>query len=261
MRTQLESKYIVKTQTLGPGKDDVKQVKIFNRIVTWDNITGITYEAAPRHVEIILKQLQLTEAKPMSTPGTKDEGKTSEDCEMPLTDRETIEYRALVARCNYLFPGRPDISFAVKELSRAMSKPTKGDLQRPKRFGRYLKGKTRLVMQYKWQPKQSTITTYSDADWAGCRVTRKNTTGGCIKIGGHCVTGWSKTQTLVALYSGESELYALLKASAETLGLLSMLRDLGWRLHGEVWGDANAALGIINRSGRGKTRHIDMGLL
>ena len=40
-----------------------------------------------------------------------------------------------------------------------------------------------------------------------------------------------------------------------------MCKDLGWKLQGEVWGDANAALGIINRSGLGKTRHIDTGLL
>lgn len=56
-------------------------------------------------------------------------------------------------------------------------------------------------------------------------------------------------------------MYATLKASAETLGLLSMLTDLGWESHGEVWGDANAALSIINRSGLGKIRHIDTRLL
>ena len=52
-----------------------------------------------------------------------------------------------------------------------------------------------------------------------------------------------------------------LKPSAETLGLLPMLRFLAWRSHGEVWGDANAALGVTNRNGLGKTRHIDTGLL
>lgn len=40
-----------------------------------------------------------------------------------------------------------------------------------------------------------------------------------------------------------------------------MLKDLGWNLHGEVWGDANVALGIINRNGLEKIRQIDTGLL
>ena len=48
--------------------------------------------------------------------------------------------------------------------------------------------------------------------------------------------GWSKTQTFVALSSGESELYATLKAAAETLGMLSMMKDLGWEMAGEVRG-------------------------
>ena len=72
---------------------------------------------------------------------------------------------------------------------------------------------------------------------------------------------WSKTQALVALSSGESELYAALKASAEGLGMLALLRDFGYQVEGEVLGDASAALGIIQRRGLGRTRHIDTGLL
>ena len=38
-------------------------------------------------------------------------------------------------------------------------------------------------------------------------------------LGRHALKGWSKTQTLIALSSGESELYAALKPSAEALGI------------------------------------------
>ena len=40
-----------------------------------------------------------------------------------------------------------------------------------------------------------------------------------------------------------------------------MMKDLGYTLQGEIWGDASAALGIINRHGLGKTRHIDTSFL
>ena len=166
-----------------------------------------------------------------------------------------------MARLNYLSPDRPDIAYAVKELARAMSNPNNGDWARLKRLGRYVKGRPRLVQMYEWQNAQRTVTTYSDADWAGCKQTRKSTTGGCIKIGHHTIKGWSKTQALVALSSGESELYAALKAAAETLGIMSVLKDLNWQMEGRVYGDASAALGIINRTGLGKTRHIDTSLL
>ena len=43
--------------------------------------------------------------------------------------------------------------------------------------------------------------------------------------------------------------------------MLSMAKRSAWQLGGEVWGDASAALGIINRKGFGKTRHIQTGLL
>ena len=82
--------------------------------MTWNQKTGLSYEADPRHVEILLKQLKMTDAKAVTTPGTKEEGHTSEDHETPLTDEEAINYRALVARCNYLAPDRPDIAFSVK---------------------------------------------------------------------------------------------------------------------------------------------------
>ena len=42
---------------------------------------------------------------------------------------------------------------------------------------------------------------------------------------------------------------------------MAVLSDLGWRMRGEVWGDASAALDIIHRQGLGKTRHIDTGHL
>ena len=80
-------------------------------------------------------------------------------------------------------------------------------------------------------------------------------------IGSHNIKSWSRTQALVALSSGESELYASLKAAAEALGILSMAMDFEWRMKGEVHGDASAALGIIHRKGLGKTRHIQTGLL
>ena len=122
-------------------------------------------------------------------------------------------------------------------------------------------GKPRMQQLCQWQKPQGTIKTFTDADWAGCRETRKSTIGGGVTLGQHIFKGWSKTQSLIALSSGESEFYAALKASAETLGLVSLLKDLGYNVSGEVWGDASAALGIINRRGLGTTRHIETGLL
>ena len=219
------------------------------------------YEVDPRHVEIVVNQLKLQDAKEVNTPETREEGRTTTDNEMKFNENDSTQYRAIVARLNYLSPDRPDISYSVKELARAMSSPSNGDWLRLKRLGRYLKGRPRLQQVFEWQLAQRTISIYIDADWAGCKQIRKSTTGGCIMMGKHIVKSWSKTQSLVALSSGESELYAALKSVAETPGLMSMLKDLNWTTEGKVYGDASAALGIIHRIGLGKTRHIDTSLL
>ena len=61
----------------------------------------------------------------------------------------------------------------------------------------------------------------------------------------------------MALSSAESEFYALIKASAETMGVLTTLKERGFKPgEAQIWGDASAALGIIKR-GSEKVRHIE----
>ena len=82
-----------------------------------------------------------------------------------------------------------------------MSSPTQGCQDKLKRLGRYLLTKPRAVIKYLWQTVQDKIRVFSDADWAGCKVSRKSTSGGAIMHGQHVLKTWSKTQALVALSS------------------------------------------------------------
>ena len=67
---------------------------------------------------------------------------------------------------------------------------------------------------------------------------------------------WSKTLSTLALSSGESELAAMAKGSAEGLGLQAILQDFGINVKVEVHSDATAAIGIASRQGLGRIRHI-----
>ena len=91
MRAELEKRYQVKTQVLGPGEGQLKQEKILNRIVSWDGSRGIVYEADPRHAEIVIDQLKLQDAKDVSTPGTREEGHTIDDHEDKLSERDSTK--------------------------------------------------------------------------------------------------------------------------------------------------------------------------
>ena len=102
---------------------------------------------------------------------------------------------------------------------------------------------------------------YTDSDWAGCKRTRRSTTGGCALFNGCLVKSWSTTQALIALSSGEAELYGVVRASAEGLGLQSLLKDLGVEADVRVLADASAALGVVQRRGIGKLRHVHTNFL
>ena len=100
-----------------------------------------------------------------------------------------------------------------------------------------------------------------DTDFAGCRVTRRSTSGGVALYGSHCVRHWSSTQTTIALSSGEAELGGLCKGASHGIGLRSICTDLGLDRQIHLYADATAAIGMSRRLGVGKVRHLDTSLL
>ena len=287
---QLKSKFEVKTDYLGPGKSHSQQLRVLNRVLTWSG-DHIAYEPDQRHAELLISAMNVQSA--VSTPGVREETiaasapnvtavkktyippKITEDDNLEqlnafaqclkvninegktvLPADEASQYRALAARANYLALDRPDIQYAVKEAARRMATPTGEDWTLLKRIARYLVGAPRAVTKYYWQELPDKIDTYVDSDWAACRSTGRSTSGGAMTLGYHTIKTWSTTQAVVAMSSGEAELYALTKGAAQTLGLISLAKDLGYNFNGKVNSDANAALGIIQREGLGKLRHI-----
>ena len=188
--------------------------------------------------------------------GADESEEEDSDENQPLDAEGSRQYRAITARLNYLAADRVDIQYAVKEAARGMSSPTKAGWSLLGKIGRYLKGKPRLVMKFPWQVRQSLVTSYTDSDWAGCRRTAKSTSGGILTLGSHVIKSYSRQQKVIALSSAEAELYAMVAASAETLAIIAYAADLGISLGGEVYADSSAALGISQRIGIGKVRHL-----
>ena len=80
-------------------------------------------------------------------------------------------------------------------------------------------------------------------------------------VGRCCIKSWSKTQGTIAQSSAESELIATVKGETEALSLISLAADMGIELTARLHIDANAALGIVERRGVGRVRHLDVGTL
>ena len=82
-----------------------------------------------------------------------------------------------------------------------------------------------------------------------------------MRIGSHVIKGWSVTQSVIALSSGEAEYYGLVKGSSNAVGLRSISADMGIDMSIKVKTDSSAAKGIASRSGLGKVRHIEIAQL
>ena len=69
---------------LGHGKAYVQQVKILNRILRITP-TGLSYEADPRHAELLAKLMGLDDCKKVATPGVK-KAFTDDVMDLPISD-------------------------------------------------------------------------------------------------------------------------------------------------------------------------------
>ena len=173
-----------------------------------------------------------------------------------LNAEESTGFRALAARANYLALDRPDVAFATKELCREFAQPTKKSVEKLKRLVRYLRHHPRLVWRYDYENVSTYIDTHVDTAVAGCWRTRRSTSGGVARLGGHILKHWSATQSTVTLSSAEAELTGICKGSSISLGLKALCADLGLDLQIRVHTDAAAAIGIARRRGLGKVRHL-----
>ena len=146
-------------------------------------------------------------------------------------------YRAVVARCNYLGFDRPDAQLAIKDSCREVSRPTTRSMELLYRIGRYLKARPRLVWHSPFQAATTIVDVVTDANWLGCKRTRKSTSGGAVMVGARCLKTYSKTQSVVAGSSGESELYGIVKGTCEGLSILTLLADFGCVMQARVHTD------------------------
>ena len=258
----LRGEYECSGDILGPADDEVKSLKFLGRTIAYTP-AGLEWEGDKKHCVAFFQKLGV-DPKTLSgvqTPGAKvdnekgvSEGKTG----IPLSAADAKLYRGCVALLNYMSQDRADLSVASKEVSKNMASPTSIDWAPVKRVARYLSVHPRCVSLFPWQMQVAKVSAYTDSDWAGDIRTRKSTSGGCLLRGRHLVCHWSRTQQNIALSSAEAELNGICKASAEGLGAVYMARELGEDIGLEVLTDSSAARGVIQRSGSGRIKHLQV---
>ena len=146
--------------------------------------TGWEYECNQRHAGIIPEEFDLKDCKPVGMPGVEETLKRSAEDEahgaIPLSPAMATQYRGLTARANYASQDRAETQFLVTENCRTMSAPNNDSWSKLKRLAKYLAGRPRAVSLFPWQSATDVVDVYFDANWAGCKTTRKSTPGGTV---------------------------------------------------------------------------------
>ena len=117
---------------------------------------------------------------------------------------------------------RPDIAFAVSNVGRFCSSPTKEHWTAVKSILRYLKGTSNYGLSYSRKDNGTLI----GADWAGDVNDRKSTSGYLFMVSGAAVSWKNRKQTCVALSMAEAKYVALAGAIQEATWMRQLLEDL-----------------------------------
>ena len=264
----LKANYELKNRgRLGSGDKDVKQIDMLGRIIKLEE-DGITWQGDPRRQQLLEDYFGMDAAtKTLTKNGYDDEEKDQvEEDDIGLTKEEFKAYRMLAARLNYMAQDNPLVQYSAKEMCRSMACPTVKDFAKVKRVVRFLKGLGTVTWRYEWQEENEfgNIVVFVDSDWAGCKKTRRSTTGGVIKAGRHVLRTWSSTQPTIATSSGEAELIAMADGAARGLGLRTAMDEMGTVTKlsiVQVFTDSSVAKSFVSTRGLGKMRHLEVKLL
>jgi transposase InsO family protein len=212
-----------------------------------------------QYIENMLKRFGFEGMAPVPTPMEANKALVKRDGP-PDTDLASI-YATAIGSLMYAAIGtRPDIAFAVQNLSQFTSNPGPEHWQAVKRVFRYLSGTRSHQLTYGGHNNSTEVIGYSDADWASNPNDRKSISGYAFLLGGGAITWNSKKQTIVALSSAEAEYVAEAHAAKEAIWLRQLLDSLGFPQVNPtvIWADNQAAIKLTQNSiFHSRTKHID----
>ena len=227
------------------GRGQLTEVKFLKRTVRWhEQEMCFSWSGGTRYVTELAVLLGLTDTRAVTktrTPGTKATGGGARDALEPLDTFQAATFRSAVGLIGYIVLDRPDCQYAAKAVRSATTEPTKLDRMRMMRLAKFLVGHNELEWLYHAQDVPEKYAVYGDSDWAGSE-TRRSTTGAFEQLGQNPIEFSCSTQHVIALSSGEAELYATGRAAAGGLQSVQLLTEAGMELKLEVLTDSTANL-------------------
>ena len=197
--------------------------------------------------------------------GTGDHVKRPNEDEPTVDKEEQRLYRSGVGLLLYLVKfSRPDISNAVRELSKVMDRATPAHGKKLKRIIRYVLDTEKRVLNFDLREQEGSqwiLKAFSDSDWAGAPDDRRSITGYCIYLNG-CLISWkSRGQKHVTLSSTEAEYVAVSEVCTDIMFIKMMMEFLQLEMKKPVIVHCDNVGAIFlgnNAKLSARTKHIDV---
>ena len=191
------------------------EVQFLGRTIKRD-MDSISFSTSTNYVTALDDLLDITDNRETRITGSSSPVPKSNDTNS-LNSADHSRYRQEVGMLQCIVPTRPDMAFSTKK-ARALAFPTNADMTALRHLVRYyrttsdlelrIQSKTRTRVSES-EPELLFVEVDNNGDWAGCRDTRRKTSGGMLYFEGAVLSFWSRTQTTIALSSCETELYEI----------------------------------------------------
>ena len=214
--------------------------------------------------EHVLNRFSLTHITPRNTP--LPVGIVLDTNMSPKTDSERAAmydkpYRPLLGSVMWgQLATRPDLAFSVSLLARFQSNPGVEHWNALLHVLGYIKNTIDYGLTYS-RDSELSPTAFVDADYGGCKDTRRSTSGYVFMMAGGAVTWSSKRQATVALSTVEAEYVAMSRCAQQMVWMHSWLgeAEIEYTLPGLIKGDNRGAIALTkNTKDHGKVKHIDI---
>jgi histone deacetylase 1/2 len=217
---------------------------------------GLDIRIPTDYMSEVMSMFGMRNSKAVETPMVPRTSKGDEaDPALGATQHE--EYRRAVGKLMWMIGDRPDLSYAVKEVSRYSSKPCMSHLVMLKRILRYLQRSRDWFLRLEIdEGAPDSLQGVTDSSWADTSD-RKSTTGGALFLQGFGLGHWSRGQPTIALSSCEAELAAATTGAQEALHAVNILAEAGIHKPIELYIDATSTQNMLVKRGPGRMRHLE----
>lgn len=233
--------------------------------IEYDKRRGTINLDQQKYAELVLRRFNMFDCDPVKLPSDPNQKLTREmspSSENEIKQMGTIPYQEAVGSILYLAQcTRPDISFAITNVSQFNKNPGLAHWRAVKRILRYIKGTLNCKLTFARDSKYEDLCAHTDADWASSFCDRKSCSGYIFLWQGGAISWLCKKQPTVALSTVEAE-YMSLSAACQEAYWLNQLKDeiiKDQKPILQIFSDNKGAIDLAqNGAYSAKTKHIDI---